>query len=54
MRNIGQLPDPKLSIFGKVSDDLDNWAKYFYIKTIIIGANKMVSIIASISFYDCP
>ena len=29
MRNIRQLFDPKLPIFDKASDDLDNWAKDF-------------------------
>ena len=43
MRNIRQLFDPKLPKFDKASDDLDNWAKDFCIKTVMTGANKMVS-----------
>ena len=53
MRNIGQLLDPKLSIFDKESDDLDDWAKDFCIKTVITGANKIVSNIARISLWYC-
>ena len=43
MARIDKLLDTSMSITEKSKDDIDIWAKDFCIKTVLTGANKMVS-----------
>lgn len=52
MARIDKLLDTSMSVTETSKDDIDDWAKDFCIKTVLKGANKMVSQKASITFYD--
>ena len=52
MGKIDLMIDPHLSINAETHDSLDEWAKNYCITTVLTGANKMVSNVASICFYD--